>query len=44
MCSATIPNCVSHDPTFGYEVAVIIAQTGCAGCTPSKRMSSTTSP
>jgi len=23
--SATIPNCVSYDPTFGYEVAVIIA-------------------
>jgi pyruvate dehydrogenase E1 component len=22
--SATIPNCVSYDPTFGYEVAVII--------------------
>jgi pyruvate dehydrogenase E1 component len=24
MISATIPNCVSYDPTFGYEVAVII--------------------
>jgi pyruvate dehydrogenase E1 component len=23
--SATIPNCVSYDPTFGYEVAVIVA-------------------
>jgi pyruvate dehydrogenase E1 component len=22
--SATIPNCVSYDPTFGYEVAVIV--------------------
>jgi pyruvate dehydrogenase E1 component len=22
--SATIPNCISYDPTFGYEVAVII--------------------
>ncbi len=22
--SATVPNCVSYDPTFGYEVAVII--------------------
>jgi pyruvate dehydrogenase E1 component len=24
MLSATIPNCVSYDPTFGYELAVII--------------------
>ena len=24
--SATIPNCVSYDPTFGHEVAVIIQQ------------------
>jgi pyruvate dehydrogenase E1 component len=24
MISATIPNCMSYDPTFGYEVAVII--------------------
>jgi pyruvate dehydrogenase E1 component len=24
LISATIPNCVSYDPTFGYEVAVII--------------------
>jgi pyruvate dehydrogenase E1 component len=24
MISATVPNCVSYDPTFGYEVAVII--------------------
>ncbi|MBN8217288.1 MAG: pyruvate dehydrogenase (acetyl-transferring), homodimeric type [Spirochaetes bacterium] len=24
LMSATIPNCVSYDPTFGYEVAVII--------------------
>jgi pyruvate dehydrogenase E1 component len=24
MISATIPNCISYDPTFGYEVAVII--------------------
>jgi pyruvate dehydrogenase E1 component len=23
--SSTIPNCVSYDPTFGYEVAVIVA-------------------
>jgi len=23
--AATIPNCVSYDPTFGYEVAVVIA-------------------
>src|SRR3712207_1772467 len=22
--SATIPNCISYDPTFGYEVAVIV--------------------
>ena len=22
--SATVPNCISYDPTFGYEVAVII--------------------
>ena len=22
--SATIPNCISYDPTFGYELAVII--------------------
>jgi pyruvate dehydrogenase E1 component len=25
LMSATIPNCVSYDPTFAYEVAVIIA-------------------
>ncbi len=24
LISATIPNCVSYDPTFGYEVAVIV--------------------
>ncbi len=24
MLAATIPNCVSYDPTFGYEVAVIV--------------------
>ena len=24
LMSATIPNCISYDPTFGYEVAVII--------------------
>ncbi len=24
MISATIPNCISYDPSFGYEVAVII--------------------
>jgi len=24
LLSATIPNCISYDPTFGYEVAVII--------------------
>jgi pyruvate dehydrogenase E1 component len=24
MISATVPNCVSYDPTFGYEVAVIV--------------------
>ncbi len=24
MFSATIPNCISYDPTFGYEVAVVI--------------------
>ena len=24
MLSATIPNCISYDPTFAYEVAVII--------------------
>ena len=24
MLSATVPNCISYDPTFGYEVAVII--------------------
>ena len=24
MLSATIPNCISYDPTFGYELAVII--------------------
>ena len=23
--SSTIPNCVSYDPTFAYEVAVIVA-------------------
>ena len=27
--SATIPNCISYDPTFGYEVAVIV-RTSCA--------------
>ena len=29
--SSTIPNCVSYDPTFAYELAVII-QTACAAC------------
>ncbi len=24
--SATVPNCISYDPTFGYEVAVIIQE------------------
>jgi pyruvate dehydrogenase E1 component len=24
MISATVPNCISYDPTFGYEVAVIV--------------------
>jgi len=24
LMSATIPNCISYDPTFGYEVAVIV--------------------
>jgi pyruvate dehydrogenase E1 component len=24
LISATVPNCISYDPTFGYEVAVII--------------------
>ena len=24
LLSATIPNCISYDPTFGYEVAVIV--------------------
>lgn len=24
--SATVPNCISYDPTFGYEVAVIIRE------------------
>ncbi len=24
LISATVPNCVSYDPTFGYEVAVIV--------------------
>jgi pyruvate dehydrogenase E1 component len=26
LISATIPNCVSYDPTYGYEVAVIIRE------------------
>lgn len=26
LLSATIPNCVSYDPTFGYEVAVIVRE------------------
>ena len=26
LMSATIPNCVSYDPTFGYELAVIIQE------------------
>ena len=26
LLSATIPNCVSYDPTFGYELAVIIQE------------------
>ena len=35
--ASTIPNCVSYDPTFSFEVAVII-QDGCAACTRSRRM------
>ena len=26
LVSATIPNCVSYDPTYGYELAVIIRE------------------
>jgi pyruvate dehydrogenase E1 component len=26
LLSATIPNCISYDPTFGYEVAVIVQE------------------
>jgi len=26
LLSSTIPNCVSYDPTYGYEVAVIVAE------------------
>jgi pyruvate dehydrogenase E1 component len=26
LISATVPNCISYDPTFGYEVAVIVQE------------------
>ena len=41
--SATIPNCVSYDPTFAYEVVVIIRD-GMRRMSSSRRTSTTTSP
>jgi pyruvate dehydrogenase E1 component len=43
LLASTIPNCVSYDPTYAYELAVII-QDGCGACTRSARTASTTSP
>jgi pyruvate dehydrogenase E1 component len=41
--SSLIPNCLSYDPTFSFEIAVIMRK-ACAGCTRSRKTSSTTSP
>ena len=41
--ASTVPNCVSYDPCYAYELAVIV-QDGCAACLPSASASSTTSP
>src|SRR5260221_3283486 len=36
--SSAIPNCVSYDPTYGYELAVIL-QNGLGGMAPTQKMS-----
>ena len=41
--SSMIPNCVSYDPTFSYELAVIV-QDGLRRMYASRRTSTTTSP
>ena len=41
--AGTVPNCVAYDPTFAYEVAVII-QDGLRRMSRSRRTSSITSP
>jgi pyruvate dehydrogenase E1 component len=42
LLSATIPNCVSYDPTYGYELAVIIRE-GLRRMMTEQETSSTTS-
>jgi pyruvate dehydrogenase E1 component len=39
--SNLIPNCISYDPTFQYEVASS-CRTACAACSRSRKTSSTT--
>ena len=41
--SATIPNCVSYDPTYALRGRGDHPATACGGCSPSRRTSSTTS-
>ena len=44
-CSpATIPNCVSYDPTFALRGGGRSSTTACSACSPSRRTSTTTSP
>ena len=40
--AATIPNCVSYDPAYAYELAVIVHDGPAADGRPSRRTSSTT--
>ncbi len=43
LLASTVPTCLSYDPAYVYELAVIV-QDGCAACTRKARPSSTTSP
>ena len=42
--AATVPNCVSYDPTFGYELAVIVHHGLRADVRQARRASISTSP
>ena len=40
--ASVVPNCRAYDPTYAYELAVIV-RTACGGWSRSRRTSSTTS-